>query len=241
LERVVTGGPFSAESVTEFLQTASDGSHVKHTTTAVVARDSNGRTRYSQNLSPLLPGAPRIFTTIRDPIAGIRYWIDPNQKVAQREFIRAPASGNEPRSSAGQESGTPQEAAIKVARQSLASLLSTSGGAAPGRSAHPDTTSLGDQTIEGVAATGARVSAVVPSGQIGNEKPLTFAAEAWYSQELRIIVMSKVSDPVLGDTTFQLTHLRRVEPDSSLFEVPSGYRITGAGASSGSGPGRGKE
>src|SRR5258708_4889303 len=71
LERIVTGTPFSADSITEVVQTASDGSHVKKTTTAVVARDSNGRTRYSQNLSPLLPGGPRVLTIIRDPVAGV--------------------------------------------------------------------------------------------------------------------------------------------------------------------------
>ena len=85
LERVVTGAPFSAESVTEFFQTATDGSHVKQATTAVVARDSNGRTRYSQTFLPLLPGGPKVFTTIRDPVAGVRYWIDSNEKLARRK------------------------------------------------------------------------------------------------------------------------------------------------------------
>src|SRR5260370_19860885 len=90
LERVVIGAPFSADSVTEIVQTASDGSHLKQATTAVVARDSNGRTRYSQNLSPLLPVGPRILTIIRDPVAGVRYWIDSDQKVVRRELIRSP-------------------------------------------------------------------------------------------------------------------------------------------------------
>jgi hypothetical protein len=211
LERVVTGVPFSAESVTEFFQTATDGSHVKQATTAVVARDSNGRTRYSQTLLPLLPGGPRVFTTIRDPVAGVRYWIDSNEKAVQRELIRTPAPGERPRTGEGRDSGTSQsadtgrstqpfsaqEAAAKVARQSVARALSARGGAALGRNTHPDTKALGDQTIEGVVATGVRVSAVVPAGEIGNEKPLTFTSEAWYSHELSIIVMSKVSDPVL--------------------------------------------
>src|SRR5438105_11627217 len=92
-ERIVTGAPFSAESTTEVVQTAVDGSHVKRTTTAVVARDSQGRTRYSQNLSLLLPGGPRFLTFIRDPVTGVRYLMDSHDTVARRELIPTPSSG----------------------------------------------------------------------------------------------------------------------------------------------------
>jgi hypothetical protein len=224
LERIVTGVPFSAESVTAFVQTASDGSHITHTTTAVVARDSSGRTRYSQNLSPLLAGRERVLTIIRDPAAGIRYVIESNEKVARREPIRG-------ESIRAAQPVSPQDAAMKIARQALGSTVEARSSLDRARDIHPDVTALGDQTIEGVAATGAKASAVIPAGQIGNEKPLTFTSEAWYSRELSIVVMSKLSDPVLGDTTFRLTQLRRVEPGSDVFEVPAGYRIVGAGIS----------
>lgn len=255
LERAVTGAPFSAESVTEFFQTASDGSHVKQETTAVVARDSNGRTRYSQTLLPILPGGSRIITIVRDPVAGVRYWMDSREKVARRELIRSPVSERqtkalEERNIRARERGgamlevqseSPLEAAIKVARQSVARAVSGHGNGDLARNIQPETKGLGDRTIEGVAAVGARVLAVIPAGQIGNEKPLTVTSEAWYSSELRIIVMSKVSDPVTGDTTFQLTHLRRGEPSSDLFEVPAGYRLRGPGVSSEPGLQRGKD
>jgi hypothetical protein len=107
-------------------------------------------------------------------------------------------------------------------------MLSAQNAALP-QTVRSDATSLGELVIEGVTASGARVSAVVPAGQIGNEKPLTFSSEAWYSPELSIIAMSKVSDPVTGDTNFQLTKLRRGEPNPDLFTVPAEYRIVGAG------------
>jgi hypothetical protein len=66
---------------------------------------------------------------------------------------------------------------------------------------------------------------------MGNEKPLTFTSEAWYSPELSIVLMTKLSDPVMGDTVFHLTQLRRVEPGPDLFEIPAGYRVTGTGIS----------
>jgi hypothetical protein len=227
-ERIVTGAPFIAESVTEVVQTAVDGSHVKHATTAVVARDSNGRTRFSQNLSLLLPGGPRVLTVIRDPVAGVSYLVDARESVARRQPIPPASAGRG--ISAGAQNWSPQEAAAKVARQSVKSMLSARS-AALAQTVQTEAAPLGDQTVEGVMVSGSRVTAIVPAGQIGNDKPLTFSSEAWYSPELGIIVMSKVSDPVTGDTTFRLTKLRRGEPDPDLFAVPSGYRIVGVGVS----------
>jgi hypothetical protein len=237
-ERIVTGLPFSAESITEVVQTAVDGSHLKRTTTAVVARDSHGRTRYSQNLSLLLPGGPRVLTFIRDPVAGVRYLMDTRETVARRELIPTSSPGRG--STSGGQFWNPEEAAIKVARQSVKSMLFTRS-AALSQTVHSDATPLGDQVVDGVTASGARVTAVVAAGQIGNDKPLTFLSEAWYSPELSIIVMSKVSDPVTGDTNFQLTKLRRGEPNPDLFVVPAGYRIIGAGIPSEPGAQRAKE
>jgi hypothetical protein len=149
--------------------------------------------------------------------------MDSRETVARREQI-PPGRG----SVAGVQQWSPREAAIKVARQSVRSMLDARN-AALWQTLHTDATPLGEQIVEGVTASGAKVSAVVPAGQIGNDKPLTFSSEAWYSPELGIIVMSKVSDPVAGDTNFQLTKLRRGEPSADLFAVPAGYRIVGEG------------
>ncbi len=237
-ERIVTGVPFFADSITVVVQTAVDGSHVKSTTTAVIARDSHGRTRYSQNLSLLLPGGPHVLTFIRDPIAGIRYSMDSREAVARREAL--PTRSLVPGDTAGVQLWSPQDAAIKIARQSVKSMLSARN-AALSQSLHSEATPLGDQLVDGIPASGARVSAVVPAGQIGNDKPLTFSSEAWYSPELSIIVMSRVSDPVTGDTNVQITKLRRGEPNPDLFVVPPGYRIVGPAISSEPGPQRVKD
>ena len=164
--------------------------------------------------------------------------MDSRDTVARRESIPTPSSGRG--GTAGGQLWTPQEAAIKVARQSVKSMLSIRS-AALSETVRSDATPLGDQVVEGVTASGARVTAVVTAGQIGNDKPLTFSSEAWYSPELSIIVMSKVSDPVTGDTNFQLTKLRRGEPNPELFAVPAGYRTVGADTPSEPGPKRVKE
>jgi hypothetical protein len=60
---------------------------------------------------------------------------------------------------------------------------------------------------------------------IANERALEVVSESWYSTELQTIVMSKTTDPRLGETIYKLTDILRVEPLRSLFEVPGDYTI----------------
>src|SRR5207237_7712947 len=48
--RVVKGAPYSADAVTETVQTLGDGNRIARKNTAKVYRDSDGRTRYEQTL-----------------------------------------------------------------------------------------------------------------------------------------------------------------------------------------------
>jgi hypothetical protein len=89
------------------------------------------------------------------------------------------------------------------------------------------TEDLGVQSIEGVEATGTRTVTTIPAGDIGNERPIEIVYEKWYSKELQLVVMSKHSDPRFGEQTYRLTNIVRSEPDPSLFEVPSGYKVSG--------------
>ncbi|MCI0351572.1 MAG: DUF4412 domain-containing protein, partial [Acidobacteriales bacterium] len=59
-----------------------------------------------------------------------------------------------------------------------------------------------------------------------NDRPLEIVSERWYSRELGIFVMSRHSDPRLGENTYQVTNLKREEPDPSLFRVPADYKIS---------------
>jgi hypothetical protein len=85
--------------------------------------------------------------------------------------------------------------------------------------------SLGEQTIEGVRATGTRSTMVIPAGTIGNDLPITVVSEEWFSPELQVLVMTKHSDPRMGETTYRLTGISRTEPDASLFTRPAGYTV----------------
>src|SRR5438105_4840774 len=76
--QVVKNQPYQAIAITDVKQTLADGSHISQTTTATVARDSDGRTARIQQLSTIGPwrsgsdssqGSSPTLTTIFDPIA----------------------------------------------------------------------------------------------------------------------------------------------------------------------------
>lgn len=87
------------------------------------------------------------------------------------------------------------------------------------------TEDLGTQTMEGVLVTGTRTTRTIPAGQIGNEQPIYIVTEVWTSPELKTVIMSKRSDPRMGEQTFRLTNITRAEPDATLFTVPADFRV----------------
>lgn len=84
---------------------------------------------------------------------------------------------------------------------------------------------LGEQTIEGVLATGTRTTTTIPAGAIGNEQPIVVVSEQWFSSELEVQVLTKHTDPRVGETTYRLTNISRSEPDKALFAVPADYTV----------------
>ena len=87
------------------------------------------------------------------------------------------------------------------------------------------TTDLGTRTINGVEAEGTRYTRTIPAGQIGNEKAIAITTERWYSPDLQMVVMTKRTDPIRGDSIRQLTDIQRGEPDRTLFQVPADYTL----------------
>ena len=74
--KTVKGAPYSAEAVTESIQTLADGNRIVNRITSSVYRDSEGRTRRDQSFKGLgIFGAsgeePTQTTFINDPVAGV--------------------------------------------------------------------------------------------------------------------------------------------------------------------------
>jgi hypothetical protein len=107
--------------------------------------------------------------------------------------------------------------------------MSTHGFAA-GHAVEPVVEQLGTTFMEGVAVEGTRSTTTIPAGEIGNEQPIVIVSERWMSPDLKVLVMSKQSDPRFGETTYRLTNLTRSEPSPQLFEIPADFKVIDAGA-----------
>jgi len=228
-EKLVKGAPYSAQAVTQTTQTLSDGNRITSENSLVVYRDSKGRTRRELFAAGASAGAQPERITINDPATGDAYDLDPATRTAARNRVLRLAMALE---QAGAGSGTTGEKALARDTASAPSqnFFFRVG---PGEvKLTPDSSpilprneSLGTQTIEGVEAQGSRSTITIPAGKIGNERAIEIVHEAWYSPQLQTVVMSRVFDPRSGEVVYRLTNINRSEPDSSLFEVPTDYKI----------------
>ena len=105
------------------------------------------------------------------------------------------------------------------------------GGASPtmAAAARPGTNvateELGTQVVDGVMATGTRSTTTIEAGVIGNAQPIHIVSEQWYSDDLKVLVRTRHSDPRTGETIYRLTNVVLAEPAKTLFEVPADYTL----------------
>jgi hypothetical protein len=83
---------------------------------------------------------------------------------------------------------------------------------------------LDGKTIAGVYAVGRRETRTRPPGTINNDKTVVSVSERWVSPDLKLLLASSMDDP-REQLTREVTHLERVQPDASLFEVPADYTV----------------
>jgi hypothetical protein len=209
--RVVKNAPYSADVVTDSVQTLPDGNHIRQSATVKVYRDSEGRTRREQsvNLNGLggTSAAPQVVF-INDPVAGVNYALSVRDKTGSKSPWTPGGRGRGP-------GGPPHDAAADAQRP---------------RRSNPEQNlkaeSLGHQTMEGLAVEGRRVTMTIPAGQMGNEMPMQIVTETWYSPDLQTMVLSRRSDPRSGETVTRVTNVNRGEPAHTLFEPPADYKVT---------------
>ncbi len=203
--RAITGAPYSGEQVSEHVQTLVDGTHItQQQNREKMYRDSQGRTRTERSLMGGMQdnkSGQFVMVEIRDPVSSSYYVIDDQNRVAHRFAMEAPpARQRAPMTPA-------QTEAMAKAR------------------AENSTEKLGPENIEGVAAEGNKTTRTIPIGEAGNDRPIVTTSETWFSSELKVMVLSKFSDPRNGDQTTRLTNISQAEPDASLFMPPSGYTV----------------
>jgi len=202
----VPGAPYSAQAVTQRVQILADGNRITQTTTNNVARDSQGRVRREESLPGLGNGAaePPRLVLIEDPVAGVHITLDSNSKTATKRNSLQMKKSDE----AAMRNGLPPMNGTKTwfnsagpGEQEIHIVTTTKG---PAGDAKTSKTDLGTQTIEGVVAKGSKITRTIPAGDMGNDLPLVISTETWYSPDLKALVMSKSSDPRMGETTYKL-------------------------------------
>ena len=217
----VKGAPYSAQAVTETIQTLADGNRITQKSTAMVYRDALGRERREETLPVIGPftaqgDAPQIIS-IFDPVAGVSYSLNSREHTAIK--LPAPSQGNGPADQ------------LKKIQTFLATAPGAPGGAVINYKTFnvgarpPKTEQLGWKLIEGVQAEGTRNTITIPAGEVGNERPIDIVDEQWRSPDLQVIVLSKHSDPRFGETVYSLTNISRADPPVNLFQVPPDYAI----------------
>jgi hypothetical protein len=231
--KLVTDRPFTADAIIQTDQTLTDGSHVVNKVAVAAARHSQGRTyREEVPASPVAdsPAPKTIF--IGDPVAQANYVLGPDH-VARK--IPMSLAGLQPGAISVSTSSAPLQGNLLLRTASAGGngpvLAGPQGVTSAQRITLGDskTEQLGTQTIAGVQADGTRTTVTIPAGQVGNQNPLVIITERWYSQDLQATMLARDSDPRLGSSSFQLTNVQQVEPPASLFQIPSGYTIEGAG------------
>jgi len=247
--RVVKGRPYSAEVVSESIQTLGDGNRIVQRTTGRVYRDGEGRVRREEDR----PSGPR-SVSIADPVARVTYTLDSVNRIAREapnyaaelkkviESLGARGRGGDGRPGLRGEAGASNQLEGIIGRggRGLGAVRLEAG-----RRDDQTEERLSDQQIEGVLASGIRRTTTFQKGAIGNEQPIKVVSEEWTSPELQVLVMTDRNDPRTGRSTYRLLRINRNEPDPSLFQVPPDYTIQGGAGRGGrggpaSGPQRGR-
>ena len=202
--KVVTGVPMSGDLVVTRDTTLADGNRIHTQNQTKVYRDADGRVRREVGFelnTPATGAAKRSMIIITDPVAGKRYVLNPQNKTAHVMPLHPAKHGQGPPSPPDGEAG-PMHDSANVAREPL-----------------------GTKTINGLQATGTRVTRTIPAGKIGNEQPIQVVTERWISTDLELPLTTTHTDPLMGTVTTSLTNISRTPPDASLFQVPSDYKV----------------
>jgi hypothetical protein len=219
--RTVTGAPYTATEVTSSQQVLANGNVITRQNSRNLARDGQGRMRTEMTMKRP-DGTTSTHVTIHDPVGGVVHELNPESKVSRDMTLHTPSAG-------AQAAGRPGRAGANGATRAMSAQRRTDPNVV--------TENLGTQTINGVSATGTRITRTIPAGAEGNSLAIQVVHETWVSDDLKLPVMTKHTDPRSGTMTTQVTNIVRAEPDASLFTVPAGYTTQKGGP--GRGPGRG--
>lgn len=245
---VFTNAPYSAQRVIEHVQVASDGTRfTTNNQQETLYRDSQGRTRTERQMimGPNAPDSPTLIE-ISDPVTNVGYTLDTQNKVAHRYGLQAPpgrtmtavSAGGTASSNTGVLGGFTSAVSVASAPPPapppgapvpavIMTMPIQRANGVPGANVRPESRQedLGTQMIEGVMAKGQRFTQTWPTGSVGNDRPFQTVSETWYSESLKMPVLTRNSDPRSGENTMKLINVSLSEPPSTLFAPPADYTV----------------
>ena len=211
----VAGAPFSGVRSQQSAKNFVDGNRIDRGGSVRLYRDGRGRTRVERDLpAEVVAANPQIDLTqivINDAVTGERIELRPKSRTAF--VIKGRAAGAIPRPTA------PPGVFLTFA----------------GRFHGPDDAgwappvSLGEKSIDGLRAIGARREYTLPVGAINNEKPVKITVEQWYSPDLALIVKKSAKASLGGELDQEVENIVQGEPDPTLFTIPPDYSRVEAG------------
>lgn len=205
---VIRGVPFQTEVRVKSLSLQRDHTITTRTSTYVIYRDNDGRTRRDAKGGSV--------SLVNDPIDG-SYVFDHRSKTVRKVLAAETTMTNlaEPgrrgaapgfktigRQRAGAGENHVRDRAIQIAKESL-----------------------GKREIDGVLAEGTRLVRTIFIGEFGKEQPVEITTEEWYSAELQVVVLITVSDPRFGQSEYRLVNIVRGDPPKTLFVIPQAYQV----------------
>jgi len=200
--------PFSGTVNVERTIVQPNGAVVSFRTVRAIGRDSVGRIHnearalvpLSQNQTP-----PILSVHLYDPRTRTNVFVNPQQRTYWVNTVNHPPSTEPPDYYA-----SPSAAGFPASQ-------------------YAPQDDLGSRDIAGLPTHGVRVTQTIPAEGSGTGKEVVITDEYWYSEDLRMNLMVRHSDPRTGSVTMTVTQVTRTEPDSSFFEIPEGYKAAAPG------------
>lgn len=204
--------PYTVTIKTNFEQKLPDGNVIRGATTVHSARDSSGKTR-TETVSDCFRGQDgqvhrRVNVNIYDPAIKTSMFWDVGGPMGK--IIHVSHSNDTPQLKLTPEEMEEQRKWFELRQP---------------RASESKTERLGTKTIAGVTAEGSRTTRTIPTGEEGNDLPLTTMSETWRSRELNVTLSEIRDDPRRGKTTMEVEEFTPGEPDPALFAPPPGYKV----------------
>ena len=199
----IPNAPFSGMVRVERTDNQPNGNAVQLWSERKIARDNRGRI-YNE-YRPFVPAATKTVPDatlihLYDPLNRMTEYLYPQEKTYRMMILNRPPATDTPDDFASPAAAAPPS---EFTRQE----------------------DLGYRTIAGLQAHGVRVTQTLTPAESGTGQEVIVTNEYWYSEALRLNLVTKHNDPRSGKVTMTVTQIDRSQPNAALFGVPADYTM----------------